>query len=147
MWYYKPGAEGARRKKSRFWTDKKNNEEKMLTSGLLNKNPGRPGPDPGFPGRAGAGRPKPALGPLWSARVNHNRQNKRRRWKIETVFSRLKNFRILKSVHEHPCRCTSLYSCCWCNSTILMYGFTPYSAICDAALFFFAPFASFFNRA
>ena len=53
MWCYKPGAEGTRRKKSRFWTGKKNNEEKEHTSGLLNKNPGRPGPDMGFPGRAG----------------------------------------------------------------------------------------------
>ena len=40
----------------------------MLTSGLLNKNPGRPGPDPGFPGRAGpwtvrAGPAKTGFGP------------------------------------------------------------------------------------
>ena len=52
LWYYKAVAEGARRKKLRFWMDKKIMIKKKHTSGCLNKHAGRPGPDPGFPGRA-----------------------------------------------------------------------------------------------
>ena len=45
--------------KNRVFGRTKNNEETKHTAGRLNRNPGRPGPDPGFPGLGGPGRGLP----------------------------------------------------------------------------------------
>ena len=69
MWHYKSGAEGTRRKKSRFLTDKKIMRKKKSTrQGTLKKTRAVPN----FPGRAGpwtvrAGPAKPGFGPTLAA--------------------------------------------------------------------------------